>query len=261
MQDEPNSAANPSSRQGGAGAETPIALRGGSPAVGELRRLLRRAAALEMPTLVEGEPGVGKREMARFLHARSPRAAGPFIAVSCPALRDGDAHAALLGTPDGLVPAALERSRGGTLVLEEVTELPPRGQAVLVGFLRDGLLLRAAGPAVDVDVRIVSTSRLDVAREARRGRFRVDLHHRLAAVVARVPPLRERREDLPALAAACLTVSAGPGRQISRAALAALQRRAWPGNVRELRHVLEHASVRATDGVVRPEHLAGAQPA
>lgn len=230
----------------------PLGLAGPSAVAARLRRLVSGAASLSVPVLIRGEPGVGRREVARFMHDLSPRSRGPFAVIDCGSLDEGAARLALLGTGDGLAPAATERARGGSLLLHEVGGLAAPARALLLGLFRDGLV--ASGPD-DEGVRVLSTTRRDLSRACEHGLFRVDLLHRLAAVTITLPPLRERAEDLPTLARRCLSDAERGSRGLAPDALDLLTRHGFPGNLAELRKVLASASALATDGVVRAHHL------
>ncbi|MBF5042528.1 FHA domain-containing protein [Aggregicoccus sp. 17bor-14] len=204
--------------------------------------LLRHAAAHEdLSLLIEGETGTGKELAARAVHQHSLRQRGPFHVLDC-ALLPPAAERELFGAPAGPGPdappafvGALEAARGGTLVLDEVGEVPLSLQARLVRALE---AREVPGRGARVDLRLVATTQKNLEEEVRRGRFREDLYHRLAGLRVRLPPLRARREDLPLLARALGEERGGPG-ALPPALLALLEGYDWPGNVRELRNVLE----------------------
>ncbi len=232
---------------------------GGSAA---MRTLRRRAGALgrqPASVLVTGETGVGKELAAHALHAASARSAGPFVAVNCAALPRDLASAELFGSTAGAFtgararPGLVRAADGGTLFLDEVGELAPHAQGALLRVLEAGRV-RAVGAARDeaVDVRLVCATHRDLPRAVSAGTFRADLYHRIAALVLRVPPLRERLEDVPGLAAALAPAVA---RRLSPAAWQALAGHRWPGNVRELRNVLARAAAEVEVGEIGPEAL------
>ncbi len=242
---------------------------GRSEAMRTLFTLLRRVAPTDSTVLVVGETGTGKELVARALHALSPRAAGPFVAVNCGALAPELVESELFGHEKGAFTGAVARragafeaASGGTLFLDEVGELPPVLQPKLLRVLEARAVVRVgASFEVPVDVRVVAATHRDLEAEVRLGRFREDLFYRLHVVPLSVPPLRERIEDLPLLAAHLLERLAGAGRrlQLGPAALARLAAHDWPGNVRELRNVLERAALLAADPVIEPEHLSFAR--
>ncbi|MFZ5477308.1 MAG: sigma 54-interacting transcriptional regulator [Myxococcota bacterium] len=244
---------------------------GAAPAMAELFAAVHAFAPMPWPALVLGETGTGKESVARALHDLSPRKGGPFVAINCGAIPDELAESTLFGHERGAFTGAdrrreglVERAAGGTLFLDEVGELSPRVQVKLLRLLQEGTFERVGG---DRELRfggrvVAATWRpLDDAATG----FRSDLFHRLAACVLRVPPLRERREDVPALAAHLLEkslamVTGAPEVGLSRAAGAALAARDWPGNVRELENTLRTGLARAlAEGAaeIAPHHLDG----
>ena len=212
---------------------------GETAALVEARRLIVRLARTQAPACILGEAGTGKEEAARMIHALGARQAGPFRRLDCAALPEAELEAALFG-PAGL----LREAGGGTLLLTGIEALPPALQArLLLALERKGLPVDAG--TVPLDVRLLCASRQDLAALAARGGFRAELYYRLAVVTLRLPPLRERREDLPLLAAQLLRRHGGPARRWSAAALAALASRSWPGNLSELEAVVEQAAALA----------------
>ncbi|MFN3450274.1 MAG: sigma-54-dependent transcriptional regulator, partial [Roseococcus sp.] len=244
-----------------------------SPAMRALDRALRRLAPTATPVLLLGESGAGKEVAARRLHALGPRAAAPFVALNCAAIpRDllesevfGHERGAFTGAAERR-PGAAERAGAGTLLLDEVAELDPLLQAKLLRLLEERRFLRVGGTKeLALEARVVAATNADLAARVREGRFREDLYFRLAVVELRVPPLRERAEDLPALTDALLARAAEeagrPGLALSEAARAALAAHPWPGNVRELRNRLARAAVLAEGPRIEPADLfPGAAP-
>jgi transcriptional regulator with GAF, ATPase, and Fis domain len=214
--------------------------------------LLERVAPSEASVLLIGETGTGKDILARSLHDASPRARGPLEVVDCSGIASGVIESELFGHERGAFTGAVsehegafERARGGTVFLDEIGELPLDVQPKLLRVLESRQIRRVGGKrTIDVDVRIVSATTRDLGEEARAGRFRQDLYFRLAVVVAYVPALRERTEDIDVIAEQMLTGFA-PGLALAPAALAQLRSYAWPGNARELRNVLERAAILA----------------
>jgi DNA-binding NtrC family response regulator len=233
-------------------ADAPI---GASPAWAAAVRAAEASAPTSSTVLITGESGTGKEELAKYVHRRSRRAAGPFVAVNCGAIPEALAESELFGHEKGAFTGAgaarigsIEAADGGTLFLDEVGELPAPLQVKLLRVLQERLYCRV-GSAVPrrVDLRVVAATHRDLDADARAGRFRQDLFYRIAVIRIHAPPLRERPEDVPPLARALLgRLAAALGRRdpgFRDEAVAALQRWAWPGNVRELGNVLERALV------------------
>jgi two-component system response regulator HydG len=228
---------------------------GDAPAFRAVLETLRQAAPTSATVLLVGESGTGKELAARLVHDLSPRAAGPFVPINCAAIPEGLLESELFGHEKGAFTGAsarkegrLERADGGTLFLDEVGDMSPAVQVKLLRFLQDGVLERVGGTEpVRVDVRVVAATNKDVAAEVKAGRFREDLFYRLDVVSVRLPPLRERREDVLALASFFLRrVAEGLPKHVtgfSPAAAAALEAYPWPGNVRELQHAVERAVI------------------
>jgi DNA-binding NtrC family response regulator len=242
--------------------ETPV-LRGHSVAMQQVRGEIASLAGQRIPLLVLGETGVGKELVARDLHERSG-CSGPFVPVSCATIPSGLSGNVLFGHAAGGVPDAAAsrdglfgRARGGTLFLDEVGELPAAVQPKLLRALEAGQV-RPEGRAhpAQVDVQVISTTHRNLAQDVARGGFRPDLYSRLAGWVLRVPPLRERREDILDLAHAVLDRWHGRKLALSSRAAEALLLHDWPFNVRELEHAIETAVVRAEgDAVLRCRYL------
>ena len=241
-------------RAGGGGApDDPVAARllGRSAPMVRLRNQLRALAATDADVLIEGETGTGKEVAARALHAASPRAGRPFIAVNCAALPAELIESELFGHEAGAFPGAtrarygkFEHARGGTLFLDEIDSLPLALQGKLLHVVEQRSVTRlGSNDAIPLDLRIVAASKRDLAEAARAGAFRADLLYRLNVVTLRLPPLSDRREDIPELFLFHLAAAAARlGRDVPEvpgAVLAALAARDWPGNVRELRNAAE----------------------
>jgi DNA-binding NtrC family response regulator len=238
-----------------------------SPAMQLLAAQLERLAGAAAPVLLLGESGAGKEVAARRLHARGPRAAEPFVALNCAAIpRDllesevfGHERGAFTGAHERRIGAA-ERAGAGTLLLDEVAELDLTLQAKLLRLLEDGRFLRVGGAKeLPLAARIIAATNADLAARVAEGRFRGDLYWRLAVVELRVPPLRERPEDVLQLARQCLDAAAVPGGQggpaLSPEAEAALLAHSWPGNVRELRNRITRAALLCAAPLVTPADL------
>jgi two-component system response regulator HydG len=230
-------------------------LLGDAPAFRAVLETLRQTAPTSATVLLTGESGTGKELAARLVHDLSPRAAGPFVPINCAAIPEGLLESELFGHEKGAFTGAvarkegrLERAHRGTLFLDEVGEMPPAVQVKLLRFLQDGVLERVGGTeALRVDVRVVAATNKDLGAEVKAGRFREDLFYRLDVVSVRLPPLRDRREDVLLLASAFLRRVAEklpkPVSGLTPAAAAALERYGWPGNVRELQHAMERAVI------------------
>ncbi|HYO11836.1 MAG TPA: sigma 54-interacting transcriptional regulator [Thermoanaerobaculia bacterium] len=251
---------------------------GESPRMKEVYRLLGRAAATDSTVLLRGESGTGKELAARALHQGSPRAGKPFVAVNCATLSETLLESELFGHERGAFTGAVARqigkaeaAAGGTLFLDEVGEIPLPLQAKLLRFLQEREIERVGSTRpIQVDVRVVAATNRDLEKAVREGTFREDLYYRLNVITLHLPPLRERREDVPLLAShfAALT-SRRLGRPVAGftpEARACLVRYDWPGNVRELANAVERAIVLGEGGLIRPEDLpetileAGAAP-
>ncbi len=241
-----------------AGPETELT--GGGHVIAQLRAQVEKVAPTGSRVLIQGPAGSGKEVVARMIHARSRRADGPFVALNCAILNPARFEEELFGVEGGADPLAqprragvLERAHGGTLLLDEVSDMPLETQGKIVRALQDQTFERLGGSTrVKVDVRVLSTTNRDLQAEIGAGRFREDLFYRLAVVPLRVPALRERREDIPALAQHFLSRSAElsgmPGRELSTDALTALQAYDWPGNVRQLRNLMDWLLIMAPGG-------------
>ncbi|MFI4947701.1 MAG: sigma-54-dependent transcriptional regulator [Alphaproteobacteria bacterium] len=241
---------------------------GASPAINQLRQQIERVAPTGSRVLITGAPGSGKEVVGRLLHARSRRAAGPFVPVNCATMRPDRLEIELFGSEasnDG-VPrkvGTFERAHGGTLFLDEVADMPLETQGKIVRALQEQTFERVGGSTrVEVDVRVVASSNRELSAEIAAGRFREDLFYRLNVVPIRVPALRERREDIPLLARHFVQRGAEAARIAARDfgedALAALQSYTWPGNVRQLRNVIDWLLIMApgeADEPVRADML------
>jgi two-component system response regulator HydG len=239
---------------------------GQSKASRELVGLIRQVADSDASVLVVGESGTGKELVARGLHHWGARKAAPFGALRCAGLDERVLEAELFGSVDGALegaPAregALARADGGTLFLDEVGELPPALQIKLLRFMQDGRFERlGASEAEPADVRIVVATDHDLLENVNRGEFRDDLYYQLNVITLRVPTLRQRWEDLPALAMHFLHKYARQARKPIRGfndrALGVLLHHDWPGNVRQLEHCVERAVVLCEGREIEPKHL------
>ncbi|HET7826073.1 MAG TPA: sigma-54 dependent transcriptional regulator [Anaeromyxobacter sp.] len=253
-----------------------LQLVGAAPELSAVLEVVRRVAPTKATVLVQGEAGTGKAHLAQVLHEASPRRDRPFIRVNCAALSEALLDSELFGhergafaDADGRRAGALEQANGGTLYLHEVGRLPAPVQVKLLRVLQQGEFERVGGTeAVRVDVRVVAGTQRDLAEEVRAGRFRDDLYYRLNVVAVALPPLRERKSDIPALVNHFLDQQPSPRAKeiggVTPGALSALFSYEWPGNVRELANVIERAAAAATGREIGAEDLApvlhGGQP-
>jgi Nif-specific regulatory protein len=246
-------------------AETGIA--GESIAIHKMLALVARVAPQDTSVLILGETGAGKELVARALHRLSPRAAKPFVAINCAALTETLLESELFGHEKGAFTGAvaqkrgkLEMAEGGTVFLDEIGELAPQMQAKLLRVLQQREFERVGGTRTwKLDVRVIAATNRDLAAAVQGGSFRVDLYHRLNVVTLRVPPLRERAGDIPALAQYFLdraVLRCGRAvKGISPEAERCLLSHSWPGNVRELENAIERAVVLGDAEWIQPEDL------
>ena len=242
---------------------------GGSAAMQGAFSLIRQAAPTSATILITGESGTGKELAARAIHGLSPRRSGPFVAVNCAALPESLMESELFGHEKGAFTGAVERrvgcfelAKNGTLLLDEIGDMPLTTQAKVLRVLEDKRVRRLGSQReIEVDVRVLASTNHDLEEAIRTGSFRADLFFRLNVIRIALPPLRQRREDLPALCSA-LIANLNAKHQcrvtdLAPAAEEALRRHCWPGNVRELRNVLERAVILAGEGALQPAHLPG----
>jgi DNA-binding NtrC family response regulator len=240
---------------------------GQSPAMVGIYKLVARVAPLDTTVLVQGETGTGKELVARAIHYASPRAARPLVVIDCTALPETLFESELFGHEKGAFTGAgtsrrglIESADGGTCVLDEIGELSPALQAKLLRVLQERVVRRVGGnEAIPVDVRMIAATNRDLRKQVDAGAFREDLYYRLNVVTISVPPLRERRRDVPLLARHFLDKYArAAGKSatgFARETLDALTAYAWPGNVRELEHAMERAVALASSPLILPDDL------
>lgn len=245
-------------------ADMPIAV---DPESLSVLALAERLAASEIPVLINGPTGTGKEVLSRFIHARSPRRDGPFVAVNCAAMPETMLEAMLFGHQKGAFTGATGASEGffraadgGTLLLDEIAEMPLPLQAKLLRALQEGEVVPiGATKPVKVDVRIIACANRDLPLEVQEGRFRADLYYRLNVFPLALRPLRERIEDIAPLAFALVLRHAPQGVAapwLSDGALAMLRHHGWPGNVRELENVVRRALLLSQGcAAIGPEHI------
>jgi len=230
----------------------------------EVLRLAARVARSPATVLLTGESGSGKEMFARYVHAHSPRASGPFVAINCAAIPENLLEATLFGYEKGAFTGAsqsqagkFEQANGGTLLLDEISEMPLALQAKLLRVLQEREVERVGGrkPSA-LDIRVLATTNRDLEQMVREGRFREDLYYRLNVFPLQVPPLRERPRDiLPLARHFAARMAEGAGVQFTAEAAAALAMHRWPGNVRELENTVQRALILAGGPGVDAEHI------
>ena len=236
-----------------AGDETELV--GQSSTIAQIRQAVEKIAPTNSRVFISGPPGSGKELLARLIHARSRRCNNAFVAVNCATMEPDRIEAELFGAESTDGPrkiGLLELAHNGTLFLDEVGDMPLETQGKVLRVLVDQTFTRIGGTTrVQVDARVISSTSRDLRTEIGAGRFREDLYHRLNVVPVRVPPLAERRDDIPLLVQHFmkrLSAASGlPMREVGDDALAVLQAHGWPGNVRQLRNVVERLLILATD--------------
>jgi DNA-binding NtrC family response regulator len=238
-----------------------------APAMKEVLAVASRVAAADTTVIISGESGTGKQVVAEYIHSRSPRREGPFVYVNCVAISNELIESTLFGHEKGAFTGAqtrklgrLEAATGGTAFLDEIGDISPNLQTKLLHFLEAGEFERVGGNrTVSVDCRILAATNKDLAAEVAAGRFREDLYYRLNVISLRVPPLRDRPEDIQLLGDAFLTrfaseLKCGP-RRLTPRTLEVMRDYAWPGNVRQLKNAMERMVVLAVDQDLTPDLL------
>ncbi len=239
---------------------------GQSPAITSLLATVRRIASTHANVLIQGESGTGKGLVTQAIHDASPRAGGPFLVINCSGFQDQLLESELFGHEKGAFTGAtavkqglFEVAEGGTLLLDEVGEMSPAMQAKLLQVLDTRELRRVGGTRVHrVDVRIIAATNKDLAQEVRAMRFREDLYYRLNVVSLTLPPMRERKEDIPLLVEHFLKrfgATGYPAKRLSPEALQHMVEYAWPGNARELANTIERLLILAPGEVIGPDDL------
>lgn len=233
----------------------------------ELFDTIREVTEVHVPVLIQGESGTGKELVAAAIHDEGPLADKPFVPVNCGALPEGVLESELFGHVKGAFTGAVrdrkgrfELADGGTIFLDEIGEIPGTMQVKLLRVLQEGIFQRVGGEKnIKVNVRVISATNKNLHKEVAAGRFREDLFYRLCVVPISLPPLRERRNDIPLLAEHLLKKASTETGQadiaLSTEAIDILMDYDWPGNVRELENALQYAKVKCTGGVLLPEHL------
>ena len=239
---------------------------GRDPKLVQIFKQIKTLAVNDYAVLITGETGTGKELVAAAIHSESQRSRGPFVPVNCGALPEGVVESEIFGHVKGAFSGAIrdkkgrfELAHGGTIFLDEVAELPKAMQVKLLRVLESGAFERVGGEkTVTVDVRVISATNRDLRREVEKGNFRRDLFYRLNVVPLHLPPLRERRDDIPLLVEHFLSLAARRGQKTARftpAALALMRQYAWPGNVRELQNVVHYALARGGGELIGPADL------
>ncbi len=240
---------------------------GKSPAIKQVFSTIRKLDNTDASVLVLGESGTGKEVVALTIHRRGPRAKGPFVAINCGAIPETLIESELFGHERGAFtgahtarPGRIEMAEGGTLFLDEIGELPLAMQVKLLRFLQEQQIERIGGrKPIQVNTRVIAATNVNIEKAMMEGTFREDLYYRLAVVVIKLPPMRERDTDIIVLAEAFLKRfggEQGKGRlKFSKEALVALQQYSWPGNVRELENRVKRAVIMCEDQRVTPENL------
>lgn len=240
-----------------------------SPSTRKAIRLARRAAGSDIPVMIEGESGSGKEVFARAIHGSSARAGAPFVAVNCGALPEHLVESILFGHEKGAFTGAtskragkFQEAEGGTLFLDEVGELPLDAQVKLLRAVQTGEVDMVGGDRpTKVDFRLISATNRDLRRMVAKGAFREDLYYRISVFPMTLPPLRDRREDLPGLARMFLnrfsTSESAAAEGFSQAAMEAMMQAPWPGNVRQLENTIHRAVVMCDMSMIQPDDLHG----
>lgn len=239
---------------------------GKTPEIQELFNIIKEVAEVEIPVLVQGESGTGKELVATAIHNLSLRKDKPFVPVNCAALPKGVFESELFGHVKGSFTGAIRDKKGrfelahkGTLLLDEVADLPKALQAKLLRVLQEHSFQRLGGEkTVHVDVRLISSTNQDLKQEVAKGNFRKDLYYRIAVVPIHVPPLRERRDDIPILAEHFLERAKKEGQEtagFAQETLAVIMEYPWPGNVRELESTVRFALLKSGGREIQIEHL------
>jgi nitrogen regulation protein NR(I) len=242
-------------------------LKGNSPAMQEVYKLIGKVSEEDVTVLVTGESGSGKELVAQAIHYNSRRSQKPFWAINCTAINESLMESELFGYEKGAFtgaaaakPGMFELAQGGTIFLDEIGDMNLEMQAKLLRVLEEREIVRVGGnKRIDVDVRIIAATNKDLRKSIADGRFREDLYHRIKVIEIKLPSLRDRPEDIPLLARYFCSIFAaqrrGSPKMLSNDSIAVLAEYSWPGNVRELRNAIEQSYTLSRDQVILPEHL------
>jgi DNA-binding NtrC family response regulator len=240
---------------------------GNSPEMRKIYQVVEQSAPTSASVLITGESGTGKELVAQTIHQLSPRSAFPFVAINCAAIPETLLESEIFGHEKGAFTGAADRRPGcfeladrGTLFLDEIGEMTPPTQVKLLRVLQERRFRRLGGRnEQSVDVRVIAATNIDPLEAVQKGKLREDLYYRLNVFAMRLPPLRERKEDLPLLAQSFVTEFNSRNQKaiagVDQAAMRMLEHYAWPGNVRELRNVIERATILASGPFIEPRHL------
>ena len=232
-----------------------------SPEIEHVRQLIDKVAPCEARVLITGENGTGKELVARWLHAKSPRAAAPFVEVNCAAIPSELIESELFGHERGAFTSAIkqrkgkfEQADGGTLFMDEIGDMSLPAQAKVLRALQENRICRVGGDKeIEVNVRVIAATNKDLREEIRKGNFREDLYHRIGVIIIHVPALREHARDIPTLVDHFIRLVSEeygiPPKEIDPEAMAALQAMPWTGNIRELRNVIERLIVLSAERI------------
>ena len=258
---------NPEIESAAESPHEPDQMIGNSPAIQTVAKEIGRVAAQDVTVLILGESGTGKELVARAIYQHSHRSQGPFVAINCAAIPESLLESELFGHEKGAFTGAdhrrvgkFEQCHGGTLLLDEVGDMAQNTQSKLLRILEERCFERVGGnESISVDVRILAATNQDLEKRIEQGRFRKDLYYRLRGVAIHLPPLRERREDIPLLVnhflARCSRQLDVGVQSVSPEAMALLTRHSWPGNIRELQATIREALLRSSGTVLLPEFL------
>jgi DNA-binding NtrC family response regulator len=240
---------------------------GNSPGIRTVYRVIEQSAPTSASVLISGESGTGKELVAQTIHELSPRASFPFVAINCAAIPETVLESDIFGHEKGAFTGASDRRTGvfelahrGTLFLDEIAEMMPATQVKLLRVLQERIFRRLGGrQEISVDVRVIAATNVNPQDAVNNGKLREDLFYRLNVFAIDLPPLRERREDIPLLVQAFLTefnrTNAKGIRAVDQEAMYLMERYPWPGNIRELRNVIERATILAESEFIEPRHL------
>src|SRR3989475_11732269 len=240
---------------------------GNSPEMRKIYSVIEQAAPTSASVLITGESGTGKELVAQTIHRLSPRATFPFVAINCAAIPETLLESEIFGHEKGAFTGAADRRQGcfeladrGTLFLDEIGEMTPTTQVKLLRVLQEQKFRRVGGRTEQsVDVRVLAATNIDPLEAVQKGKLREDLYYRLNVFAMRLPPLRERKEDLPLLVQSFINEVNGRNQRsiagVDQQAMRMLEQYAWPGNVRELRNVIERATILAAGPLIEPKHL------